>query len=51
MNENEIVLVLQHFCKVCSPQTTENVFKGVLLNRYPSNIDYNIKNEYLKYFT
>jgi hypothetical protein len=43
--------VIQHFCKVCSPQTIENVFKGVLLNRYPPNIEYGTKTEYLKYFT
>ena len=51
INENEIAMVMQHFCKVCSPMTTENIFKGVLLNRYPPKTDYMTKNEYIKYFT
>lgn len=38
-NENEIQLVLTHLCKLCCPQTLENIFKGILLNKYPEGID------------
>ena len=31
--------------------TSENIFKGVLLNRFPPGTDYMTKNEYIKYFT
>ncbi|TNV79095.1 hypothetical protein FGO68_gene1304 [Halteria grandinella] len=50
-HESEIQLVLTHLCKLCSPQTLENIFKGVLLNKYPENIDTAQKQEYLRYFT
>jgi hypothetical protein len=43
--------VLTHLCKLCSPQTLENIFKGILLNKYPEGIDATQKAEYLKYFT
>lgn len=51
INENEIALVLAHLCKVCSPQTLENIFKGVVLNKYPDGSEINQKQEYLRHFT
>jgi hypothetical protein len=43
--------VLHHLCKICSPQTLENIFKGVVLNKYPAGIDAGQKSEYLRHFT
>lgn len=43
--------MLTHLCKLSSPQTLDNLFKGVLLNRFPSNADPAAKNEYLRHFT
>ena len=51
INENEIALVLSHLCKVCSPQTLDNIFRGVLLNKYPHKADVTTKQEYLRVFT
>jgi hypothetical protein len=51
LNENEIGLILQHLCRLCSPQTPDNIFRGVLLNRFPPGADSNTRQEYLKHFT
>ena len=35
LHENELALVLSHLCKMCSPQSMENIFKGYLYSKFP----------------
>ena len=51
MNENEIGLVLSHLSKLCILQNSENIFRGVLLNRFPPTADQVTRQSMLQYYT